>query len=468
MAISPVFSAAQRALLAHETALAVTGNNIANVNTPGYSRQVAELASDPPLPAGGGTLVGGGVHIARISQVVDTLLARRLATAATDRGYQNTLQDQLKALAEAVNDLGTPSLAAGLSAFFDAADALARNPTGLAERETLLGRANSLTDELNRRSVEVAEIQRSANSQLLAGATRANDLLGEIARLNDGIRAAYLGGSAANELRDQRQQAVTELSGLLGITTTEDAYGVLNVSASGSGLPFISGTNVLHSIQTRPVAAGLDGSQIHEVGAVDDSGNFLSVPESFATGQLGALVAARDTYAVDASTALDTLANTLRDAVNAVQTDAAALDLDGNSTAAVPLFGGTGAGGISVLVTDARRIAAARSAQPGDNENALRLADLRTTAQATLGNATFSAYLAQQQAIVGDNAARTADAATATEGFFQQLETQRASYSGVNLNEELTNLLKHQRAFQAASRVISVADRILADLFEAI
>jgi flagellar hook-associated protein 1 FlgK len=468
MAISPIFSAAQRALLAHETALAVTGNNIANVNTPGYSRQVVELASDPPLPAGQGTLVGGGVHVGGITQVVDTLLARRLATAATERGFQSTLQDQLKAIAEAVNDLGTPSLTSSLSAFFDAADALARNPTGLAERETLLGRANALTDELNRRSVEVAEVQRSANSQLLAGATRANDLVGEIARLNAGIRAAEVGGSAGNELRDQRQRAVTELSGLLGITTVEDTYGVLNVSASGNGLVLVLGDDVLHSIGTRAAGAGLDGSAIHEVGAVDANGNFLSVPESFASGELGALTAARDTHAPDASSALDTLANSLRDAVNAVQTDPAAVDLDGNPTAAAPLFGGTGAGQISVLVSDARRIAAALSTEPGDNQNALRLADLRTTGQAALGNVTFSAYLAQQQAIVGDNADRTADAATAADGFFQQLETQRASHSGVNLNEELTNLLKYQRAFQAASRVISVADRILGELFEAI
>lgn len=468
MAISPVFSAAQRALLAHETALAVTGNNIANVNTPGYSRQVPELGSDPPTPTGLGTLVGAGVHITQITQVVDPLLARRLIAASTDRQQQSVLEEQLKALAETLNDLGAPSLGAGISSFFDAADALARNPAGLAERETLLGRANSLADELNRRSAEVASVQRAANSQLLTSATRATDLLGQIAKLNDGIRAGNLGGSPANELRDQRQQAVLELSGLLGITTVEDEHGSLTVSAAGDGLVLVNGADVLHSVGTRAVTGGLDGGQIHEVGAIDSNGNFLSVPDDFSTGELGALTEARDTHTVAASTALDNLATTLRDAVNAIQTDAAAVDLDGNSTAAAPLFGGTGAANLSVLVTDARQIAAALSTQPGDSQNALRLADLRTTPQAALANATFSAYLAQQQAIVGQNASRTGDAAKATDAFFQQLETQRASLSGVNLNEELTNLLKFQRAFQAASKVISVADAMLDDLFNAI
>jgi flagellar hook-associated protein 1 FlgK len=468
MAISPVFSAARRALLAHETALAVTGNNIANVNTPGYSRQVAELASDAPTPIGLGTLVGGGVHVARVTQVVDPLLARRLAAAATDRQQEGVLEEQLKALAETLNDLGTPSLGSGISGFFDAADALARNPTGLAERETFLGRANGLADELNRRSAEVASVQRSANSQLLTSAARATDLLGQIAKLNDGIRAGDLDGSPASELRDQRQQAVLELSGLLGINTVEDEHGALTVSAAGDGLVLVTGADVLHSVGTRAVSGGLDGAQIHEVGAVDANGNFLRVPDDFATGELGALTAARDTHAVATSAALDSLATTLRDSVNAIQTAASAVDLDGNPTAAVPLFGGTGAGNLSVLVTDARQIAAALSTQPGDNQNALRLADLRTTPQAALGNATFSAYLAQQEALVGENAARTGDAATAADGFFQQLEAQRASISGVNLNEELTNLLKYQRAFQAASKVISVADAMLAELFDAV
>ena len=109
----------------------------------------------------------------------------------------------------------------------------------------------------------------------------------------------------------------------------------------------------------------------------------------------------------------------------------------------MPLFGGTGAGQLSVLVTDARQIAAALSTQPGDNQNALRLADLRTTPQAALGDATFSAYLAQQQVLVGENAARTDAGATAADGFPHSSRPQRASISGVNLNEELTNLLKY-------------------------
>jgi flagellar hook-associated protein 1 FlgK len=154
--------------------------------------------------------------------------------------------------------------------------------------------------------------------------------------------------------------------------------------------------------------------------------------------------------------------------VNAIQT--AGVDLDGNAATLQPLFGGTGAANLTVLLDPsadpnaARKLAAALSTQPGDNRNALALADLRTTSVAALGNVTFSAYVGIEQGRVGEDAQGAEDTAKATELLGEQLETQRSSVSGVNLNEELTNLLKYQRAFQASAQVIQVANSILDEL----
>ena len=104
------------------------------------------------------------------------------------------------------------------------------------------------------------------------------------------------------------------------------------------------------------------------------------------------------------------------------------------------------------------------STEPGDNRNALVFADLRGAPQASLGNLTFAAYLGNQQAVVGENAARATDTAAASDLLHEQVENERLSLSGVNLNEELTNLLKYQRAYQAAARVISVNDSVLDEL----
>jgi flagellar hook-associated protein 1 FlgK len=463
MAISPLLSLARRALLAQETALGVVGNNIANVNTPGYSRQVAELAADGPVPNGFGVITGGGVHVEAVRQIVDPLLARRLLGTGTQLGEQSALRDQLTALTGVVNDLDSPSLAASLASFFDAADALGRNPEGLAERQTLLARATALAREVNRRASGVAEVQRAADDGFVAAVGTADQALARIADLNRQITALEVQGSPANELRDQRQQALTTLAGILPVQAVEEPNGALRVAAQ-NGLVLVQGGDVVHPLVTRDAGTGLDGGPLHEVGIEDGAGGFVAVPAARAGGQLAGLAAARDVHAVDAAAALDRFATALRDAVNAVQTDAAARDLDGNATAGVPVFGGTGAADLAVVLTDPRQLAAARSTEPGDNANALLLADLRSQPLAALGNVSLGQSLAAEQARVGELAARTGDAAVAVTRTHDQLETQRQAVSGVNLNEELSRLLEHQRAFQAASQMIGVVDRMLDDL----
>ena len=115
-----------------------------------------------------------------------------------------------------------------------------------------------------------------------------------------------------------------------------------------------------------------------------------------------------------------------------------------------------------------RRIGAALSSEPGDNQNALELADLRTAAQATLGNVTFTGYVAGLTGQVGQDAAQARDSAQATQALQQQLQNQRDSFSGVNLNEELTNLLRYQRAFQASAEAINVGNEVLDELMQVV
>jgi flagellar hook-associated protein 1 FlgK len=186
----------------------------------------------------------------------------------------------------------------------------------------------------------------------------------------------------------------------------------------------------------------------------------------------------RDGALAQASANLDTFAGALRDAVNAIQTDPAARDLAGNPTTGTPLFTGTGAGDLVVAITDPAAIGAALSTEPGDNRNALRLADLRTrppadvapasAAATALGDVPLSGWLSAELTRVGREAAEAGDAATAAELFATELANQRAALSGVNLNEELTNLIKFERAFQAAAQVLNVTNAMLDELMGAV
>jgi flagellar hook-associated protein 1 FlgK len=200
------------------------------------------------------------------------------------------------------------------------------------------------------------------------------------------------------------------------------------------------------------------------------------VPAAFQGGALGGLLDVRDGALVDAATNLDTFAGALRDAVNAIQTDPAGRDLDGATTTTAPIFSGTGARDLAVVLSDPRRIAAALSTQPGDNQNALRFADLRTAAPVTvaptsaeaiaMGSTTLSSFLAGEAGRIGQDAAAAADSATASELLGAQLDAQHESLSGVSLNEELTSLLKIQHAFQASAQLLTIADRMLGELLD--
>ncbi|MFN8542738.1 MAG: flagellar hook-associated protein FlgK [Candidatus Binatia bacterium] len=465
MSISNTLEIGKTGILANEIALGVVGNNIANVNTPGYTRQVADFEEMPDASTAFGFLAGTGVDVRGIRQMIDPFVEKQLQGSYTTSAEADAREAQLGSLAAVLNDLTDPSLGAELSKWFDATDALARNPQGLTERQTLLGASQAIASDLNRRSAALARLQQDVDDRIVEKANLANDDLQRIATLNTAIVARESTGTGANDLRDQRQQTLHELATILGITTIEDEHGAVRVDAS-NGVSLVIDNRVVHQISTRLDGgnpATLTGNTLHEVGVVNSAGTFLSVASTFATGEIAGLTAVRDGSVFTASSNLDLLASTFLTAVNAIQTDPAALDLDGAATVGVPLFGGTSAGTISVALADPRKIGAALSAQAGDNQNALRLADLRASQQVALGT-TFQGYLALEQGRIGEDAALASDSAAASKLVNQQLAAQRESISGVNLNEELTNLLRYQRAFQASSRVITVADSTLDEL----
>ena len=471
MAIMSAFDIARRALFAQEAALSVVGNNIANVNTPGYTRQIPELAEEWSTPGPGGILVGHGVDLRAIRQVLDPLIDQRLLQVAADRGEQRARSDQLGELANVVNDLDDPSLPSALDDFYAAADALSRNPAGIAERQNLIGRANTLAAGIVRRADALADLQRAVDDRYAELGVEANDSLTQVAKLNRDIVSRELDGQSANDLRDARRTILNELSQTLHVSVLEDPSGAVRVSAAnGAGL--VENGSVVNRIAVRGAGVGLDGLALHEIGLADAAGNFLSVPAAFGGGTVGGLASVRDDAIVTASQNLDKFVAGsgsnpgLIAAVNAIQQ--AGRDLDGNATTTTPLFGGTSAATISVLITDPRQIAAAQSTTPGDNQNALALADLRTTALTALGSQTLTGYLALEQARIGDDAALANDQADASDVLGKHLEAQRDAVSGVNLNEELTNLLRYQRGFQAASQVINVANSALDALFSII
>ena len=447
---------AREALLAHQRALQVTGHNIANVNTPGFSRQRAELAA---IVIGDG--FGAGVRVTAVQQAIDPFLqARRLASAST-LAAATTGRDLLDRV-QALFPVQGPGIGDALQQFFAAANGLATHPQELASRSDVLGCAESLVGQLRDAAAALATMQREADGQIAQAARDANGALATIAQLNHSIVAAEIGGGTANDLRDARRAALDQIAQALQVHVIEQEDGSVSVFAA-SGTTLVMGSDAATlATEGDPTAVGLDGDPLSRVGLRSASGSVIALSGELG-GTIGALVAQRDQTLPASAANLDLFATTLRDAVNAVQTDPAGRDLDG--LVGFELFTGSGAADLTVALTDPRSIAAARSANPGDNAGARALVAVGDATFAALGGATLGDFFGTVQAGAGEQARRADERATVEENLASALAAQRDAISGVNLEEEFTDLIRFQRGFQAAAQLITVSNRMLDDLF---
>jgi len=446
---------AREALLAHQRALGVVGHNIANVNTPEFSRQRPELAAIAL-----GDRVGAGVRVADVRQAIDPFLeARRLANTSA-LAAATTGRDVLDRV-QGLFPVQGPGIGDALQEFFAAADALATHPQEIATRSQFLGRAESLAGQLRGAAAALATMQHETDGQIAQAGRDANGALATIAQLNRSIVAAEVNGGTANDLRDARRAALDRVAQLLQINVIEQGDGSVSVFAA-SGATLVAGPDAATlATDADPMALGLDGNPLNRIGLRDAAGSVIPLGGALG-GAIGALVVQRDQTLPTNAADLDLFATTLRDAVNAVQTDPTGRDLDG--LAGVPLFAGSRAADLTVAITDPRAIAAARSANPGDNTGALALVAVGDTTFGALGGVTLTEFFGTVQAGAGEQARRADDQATIEKTVASALAAQRDAFSGVNLEEEFTDLMRFQRGFQAAAQLITVSNRMLDDL----
>lgn len=235
--MSNVLSTGTSALIAFQRALSTVSHNVANLNTPGYSRQRVDFATRNPTDYGYG-YVGNGTKISNVGRVADSLAISRLL----DSGGELSRLQQLSGLSSRVDSLFSDkatNLAGMWSNFFDSVSALSSNASSSAERENLLAQANAMATRFRQLDGQLDMLDREVNSGLLAGAEEINRLTGEIARLN-----GLIGSNAANaapDLLDRRDQLISELVGFTGGTAVSQDGGALNVFTAG-GQALVVGT----------------------------------------------------------------------------------------------------------------------------------------------------------------------------------------------------------------------------------
>jgi len=318
--VSDVFGISVSALQAFQNAINVTSNNVANASTPGYDRETVNLTEAIPQSNGAAT-IGAGVVVSGINRAFSQAAANQLNTSQSSLGQLNALQNYSNQID---NLFGTTlgGLSTALQSFYSAFSDVANNPTSTASRQALIGQAQSVASSFQNASGELNSLNTDVNSRITADVTQINSIAKAISALNGQIvtGTAQDGGQPPNELLDQRDQLVSNLSQLVGISTTTDPNGALNVFV-GNGQPLVlqGQTTALTTVANQFNATQLE---------ISNSASSAVISNNITSGDLGGLLAARAQVIDPALNQLGQVATALSQTVNSQQ--AQGLDLSGN------------------------------------------------------------------------------------------------------------------------------------------
>ncbi|HVS72427.1 MAG TPA: flagellar hook-associated protein FlgK [Phycisphaerae bacterium] len=299
-------------LAAQQAALQVTGNNISNAGTAGYSRQVVDLASTGPADIGNGQYTGNGVGVQSIERQVDAALNESVRGATSDQSSAQTSNSVLSQLETTFGALNDNDLASRMTDFFNSFSTLANNPSDAGQRAVVIQNGSTLASYLQQLRSQVSTIGANLDSQVTSNAQQANSLVNQIASLNKQIASTGTAGiGATNALLDQRDQDLTQLAGLMDIKVIDQGGGNLNVLVGG--MPVVEGT-VSRGVQVG-TTTDANGNLVQQLQFADNGDNM-----NVSGGTLGALLTAQSQDVTPALNEIDSIAAGLIQAVNQIHT----------------------------------------------------------------------------------------------------------------------------------------------------
>jgi flagellar hook-associated protein 1 FlgK len=447
------FEIGRRALKASHLGLTVAGQNIANVNTPGYTRQAAQFSASP-TDGSNLALVGTGVTIDGVRSFRDRFVESRLNTETAISGRLSAQRDALAPVNAVFNDADGTGLSAALNNFFHSFADLESHPTSVPLRGDVAAKGAALATAFRSTRGRLVDIRRDTDSALRATLDDANTVAQQVAALNARISIVENTGARASELRDQRGEAVRQLAELTGGRAIETPDGNVTVTlADGRALVAGERAAALQAVDTPPdglASLVIDGQ-----------------PATITDGRLGGLLGAVGAIGTHI-TALDDLAASVVSRVNTLHASGSDLNgADGTDFFATPAAGApvTAANiAVSAAIQANPRlvVAAARGAGSGDATVARGLAALLNDPTSTAGARTgsFAQIYASVVADAGQGVKSAEDALVTQQAILAQAQAQRDAFSGVSLDEEAINLLQYQKAYEAAARFLKVADEL--------
>lgn len=458
--LSAGINLALQAVLAHSQAIEIIEHNVANANTPGYRRQAPILTATVASPVFGyehGYLAGQrgtGVTIDKIQRFnLEFFDGRFRAVSGESKNYE-ARRDILVQMESILAETSSDGLIPKMDEFWAGWQALANDPTNTALRGQLLETASGLSQSFQRRWQMLTDLRAGQNLAIADQADKINQMGQEIADLNAEISRVLSVGEQPNDLMDKRDLLLDQLAEAAGAVSHIQQNGEMIVSIGGHVL--VSGRSVFQ-VTAQPDASGL-------VQLAWADGQAFNPP----TGAVKGMLFARDTTIVNQINGLNQLAETLGAQVNALHSGGYGLPTTANPNGATGLnfftfTAGNAAATLQVnsALTVADVAASSAGGQPGNSDLAVLLAGLRGAKVMNGGTASMGEFYNAQVTALGIEVQSANRNAYHNNLVRKALSDQRESVAGVNLDEEAANLVKFQRAYQAAARVLTAYDELL-------
>jgi len=493
---------AHRSLLATQNALSVVNQNISNVNTPGYSRQrvdltEAEAYAKPNMSQISGGLVGQGALVEQITRSRDQFLDAQYRLSNGKLGSNTATNDGLQQVQGIINEPSTDGISSTLQTFFDSAQAMSLHPETAATRASFIQQAVDLTTVFQQKAQQLSDLRKNlvgdplvpgsfAISQLAINVNDINNKLATIASINQNIVSVKAANAQPNDLMDQRDKMLDDLSKLVDIQVTNLNNGQIDVTIAGQRM--IQGGKQVDSLQViqNPGPAPLpddvpalvqtvNGGAVLNDGSAPDLGGGILKGISDMGGNDPNLTTARGMLGK-----LDTLMGALVNQLNTLQ--AAGRDQNGNlAPPALFVADPTLNPGQTLnifhwtvnptIVTDPSQIAASIDdassatgwAGVGDGRNALLMAQIKTQGLPALSTNVMD-YFNGAVSKLGIDAQSYENSTSSQTSQVQSIDNGRQSVSGVNVDEETIDLMRYQRAFEAISKSLKTLDEVMQDI----
>jgi len=443
----------KRSLFSTQYALQTINHNIANMNEPGYSRQDIIFRSAYPTITPHGVL-GNGVSIATVKRATAEFYTRQMQRETAHLGGWEMVSSTLSEVESILNEPNGSGLSEALSAFFEAWNNLSVDPESGAMRVAVVEAANRLCQAFHSIDQSLSQVTENLNDQIVSNVDKINNLLKRISDLNGQIVSIESSDVVANDMRDERERLLLELSKIVKIDAREDSYGSVDV--------YIGGTNVVHRTEARYLKV-LDLSTIEEkrfAVSLQNTNEELSIE----SGELAGLLESRDTYMKDVRESIDRVALVLISKVNELHRRGWTPQGSG-----FDFFEGTDAKTISVsyaLKSNTDLVATSYDGTIGDNSLANDIAALAESAISDSDRRTIDDLYNSIIATVGTYSRTAQDMVSNQELICENIEIKKESIVGVNLDEEMVKLSQYQQSYEAAARVMKVVESMVQTIID--